>query len=156
MPYKDAVRPRSIFGKNRYAATGIFPYTQPTVVVTGTAVPTMSEVEGEAGGQTIILTLAQGKWVKAGTVFDAAREAIIDGLTSAQGEAAGWNAEVRDVEVVGAVVRTNDTVVTITLTNAGDYSITADETITVTVPAAAMEGQLQDVVASPTFVVEAT
>lgn len=157
MPYKDQVHPRKMYGlKNRFAVTGIFPYTQPTVVVTGTAVPSMTEVEGEAGGQTIILTLSQGKWAKAGTVFNAARQAIIDGLNSAQAEAAGWNAEVRDVEVVTAVVRTSDTVVTITLTNAGDYATTATETITVTVPAAAMEGQYQDVVATATFTVITT
>lgn len=156
MPYKDAVRPRSIFGKNRYAATGIFPYTQPTVVVTGTAVPSATEVEVEASGETVILTISQGKWAELGTDFDAAREAIIDGMTSAQSEAGGWNIKARDLEVVGAVVRTSDTVVTLTTTNVGAYAITADETITVTVPAAAMEGQLQDVVASPTFQVIAT
>lgn len=156
MPYKDQVRPLQTHGRVRYAATGIFPYTQPTVVPTGTAVATMTEVEAVAGGETIILTLSQGKWAKSGAVFDAARQAIIDGLDSAQSEAAGWNVEVRDNEVVGAVVRTSDTVVTITLTAAGSYAITATETITITVPAAAMEGQLQDVAATATFTVTAT
>ncbi len=161
MPYRDKVRPRPIFGDNRYAATGIFPYTQPTVVVSGTAVATMTEVEAVAGGETIILTLQQGKWAKAGAVFNAARQAIIDGLDSAQSEAAGWDAVIKAEEAVTAVVRTSDTVVTITLSDYdGDpntqYAITANETITVTVPAAAMEGQFQDVVGAPTFLVTAT
>jgi uncharacterized protein (DUF305 family) len=106
-----------------------------------------------AGGETIVLTLANDTWVAAGATFNAQRQAIIDGLDSAGAEATGWNAEVRDKEVVGAVVRTSDTVVTITLTAAAAYDITADETITATVPAAALVTSAIDVTASPTFTV---
>ena len=74
-----------------------------------------------------------------------------DGLDSDAAEAAGWNAEVRDKEVVGAVVRTSDTVVTVTLTAAASYAITADETITVTVPASALVTSAVEVTATPTF-----
>ena len=161
MAYKDHVRPLQTHGRNKFAATGIFPYTKPTVVVTGTAVAEMTEIEAVSGGETIILTISHGKWAKSGTVFNAARQAIIDGLDSAQSEAAGWDAVIKEEESVSAVVRTSDTVVTIILDDYdGDpntqYAITADETITVTVPAAAMEGQLQSVVAAPTFLVTAT
>jgi hypothetical protein len=47
------------------------------------------------------------------------------------------------------VVRTSDTVVTITLPAFGTYNITAGETITVTVPATAVTGDA--IVATPTF-----
>jgi hypothetical protein len=87
--------------------------------------------------------------------FAAQRQAIIDGLDSAQSEATGWNAEVRDKEVVGAVVRTSDTVVTITLTAAAAYDITADETITVTIPAAALVTSAGALEADETFLISA-
>ncbi len=148
MAYRDKVHPLRTHGRGRFAATGIFPYTKPRIAVSGTCTPAVLEAEVVAGGETIILTISNGRWAKTGAVFNAARQAIIDGLDSAQAEAAGWDAEVRDKEVVGAVVRTSDTVVTITLTAQAAFSITADETITPTVPAAAMEGQLEPIVAA--------
>jgi len=106
----------------------------------GTAVPVLSEPNVVTGSKTIIITLSGDTWVAAGATFDAQRQAIIDGLTSTQAEATGWNAEVRDNMAVGTVVRTSATVVTITLPATAGYQITAPETITVTVPAAALTG----------------
>ena len=126
-----------------------------TAAVTGTASSGLTEAQVVAGGETIIVTLIGDTWVAAGATFNAQRQAIIDGLDSAAAEAAGWNAEVRDKEVVGAVVRTSDTVVTITLTAAAAYDVTADETITVTVPASALVTSVADVTAAPTFDVTA-
>lgn len=122
-----------------------------SAVLTGTAVPSLTEAEVVAGGETIIITLTGDTWVASGATFDAQRQNIIDGLDSAQSELTGWNAEVRDKEVVGSVVRTSDTVVTITLTAAGSYDVTADETITMTVPATALVTSASAVVATPTF-----
>jgi hypothetical protein len=123
--------------------------------MTGTAITGgVTEAEIVAGGETIILTLSQGTWNENTTAFNAARQAMINGMDSAQAEAAGWDAEVKANEVVGAVVRTSDTVVTITLSAAAAYSVTADETITVTIPGALMEGQLESLSAG-TFVITA-
>jgi len=125
-----------------------------TGVVTGTAVAGgVLESEIVSGGETIIITLTNDTWLAAGGSFDGQRQNIIDGLDSAQSEAAGWNVEVRDKEVVGAVVRTSDTVVTVTLTAAAAYVITANETITVTIPATALVLNTVDIIATPTFVV---
>lgn len=104
------------------------------------------------GGQEIVITLTNETWVASGATFDAQRQAIIDGLDSAQSEATGWNAEVRDKEVVTAVVRTSDTVVTITLTASSAYAVTANEAITVTVPSTAVSGG-EAIVASPVLTV---
>lgn len=104
------------------------------------------------GGNTLIITLTDDTWVAAGATFDAQRQNIINGVTSAQSETTGWNNEVRDNEVVGSVVRTSDTVVTITWSASASYDITANETITVTVPATALTGA-QAVVATPTVTV---
>lgn len=120
-------------------------------VVTGTALTGgVLEAEIVAGGETIIITLANDTWVSSGATFNAQRQNIIDGLDSAQSETAGWNAEVRDKEAVTAVVRTSDTVVTITLSAAADYAVDSDETITVTVPGSALAGG-NPLIATPTF-----
>jgi len=151
--YKDLVHPIRMYGKGRSAHVGIHNYVKPSVAMTGTAIAGgVTEAEIVTGGETIILTLTNGVWEKNTTAFNAARQAMIDGMDSAQAEAAGWDAEVKANEVVGAVVRTSDAVVTITLTAAGSYVVTADETITVTIPAALMEGQLESLGAG-TFVV---
>jgi hypothetical protein len=122
------------------------------VALTGT-VTSATEADIVTGGKTIILTLTNDTWVaSAGSQFDNQRQNIIDGLTSAGAELLGWNNEVRDKEVVASVVRTSDTVVTITLTASPLYDITALETITVTVPHEALQTTSgTDVVATPTF-----
>lgn len=124
-------------------------------VVTGTASAGLTEAQIVAGGETIIITLTNDTWVASGATFNAQRQNIIDGLDSAQSEVTGWNAEVRDKEVVGAVVRTSDTVVTITLTAAAAYDVAANETITVTVPATALVTSASALTASPTIGVTA-
>ena len=131
--------------------------TLPTssAAITGTATSAITETDVVAGAKTIIITLAGDTWVAAGASFDAQRQNIINGLTSAQSEGTGWNAKVRDLEVVGAVVRTSDTVVTVTLSASAAYDITADETITVTVPASALVTGPGALVGSPTFAVSA-
>lgn len=155
MAYLDQVHPLRTHGKGRFAGVGIHAYTKPRAVLSGTAITGgVLEAEIVAGGQTIIITLSNGKWIPAGARFNAQRQAIINGMDSAQAEAAGWDAVIKAAEVVGAVVRTSDSVVTITLTAAAGYSITANETITVTVPAAAVEGQFEPVDAG-SFVITA-
>jgi len=81
------------------------------------------------------------------------RQDILNGLDSAQSEGYGWDIEVKAKEVVTAVVRTSNTVVTITLTAQPGYDITAREVITVTVPASALisGGPLTG---TPTFTVD--
>jgi hypothetical protein len=105
-----------------------------------------------AGGRTIILTLTNANWVAAGGVFDAQRQNIINGMVSAGAEAHGWDIEVVGTIPVTDVVRTGDTVVTITLSACPAYYITANETITVTVPATATDAGIA-IVAAPTFTI---
>jgi len=123
-----------------------------TTALTGT-VTTADEADIVTGGNTVILTLTNDRWAASGGTFDAIRQDIIDGLDSAQSETFGWNNEVRDKEVVGAVVRTSDTVVTVTLSASASYGITANETITATVPASALAIDTSPVVAAPTFAI---
>lgn len=154
--YQDQVHPARTHGRGHFAAQGgIEAYVPPSVTMTGTVISGgVTEAEIVTGGETIILTLQNGRFARNQAAFDAARQAMIDGMDSAQAEAAGWDAEVKANEVVGAIVRTSATVCTITLTAAGSYSVTADETITVIIPAALMEGQL-DTLSAGTFVITA-
>lgn len=124
----------------------------PTAALTGTATGSINEQDVRDGGDTIILTLTGDTYVASGATFDAQRQAIIDGLDSAQSETDGWNATVRDVMAVTSVVRTSDTVVTVTLPATPDYQITATETITATIPGSALTGA-SPITAAPTFTV---
>lgn len=125
-----------------------------SAAITGTAAGGLLESDVVTGGKTIIITLTNDTWVSAGATFNAIRQDIIDGLDSAQSETTGWNNEVRDKEVVSSVVRTSDTVVTVTLSAAAAYDISATETITITIPATAVNGG-SAIVATPTFDVSA-
>ena len=122
-----------------------------TAAITGTVAGAATEAQIRAGGLTLLITLTNDTWVAAGASFNAQRQNIINGLNSAQSEANGWNTRIRGAEVVSAVVRTSDTVVTITLSAAPSYDINSLETITVTVPSSALVTSLSAVVASPTF-----
>ena len=125
--------------------------TQITCALTGT-VTTALESDIVAGGKTIILTLTNATWVAAGATFDGQRQNIINNLKSAQFEASGWNNKIKPNIPVANVVRTSDTVVTITLQAQADYSITADETITSTIPMTATAATV-GMVASPAFTI---
>lgn len=124
-----------------------------TAALTGTVASSANETTIRVGGATIILTLTGDTWVASGATFNAQRQAIIDGIDSGQAEAGGWDAKVKARQSVIGVVRTSDTVVTITLDAQADYQITAQETITATIPAAALT-LAGAVVASPTFTID--
>jgi hypothetical protein len=124
-----------------------------SAAITGTlATGTKTQADVKAGGQTIIITLTSDTWVAAGATFDAVRDDIIAGLDAASSPATGWNTLVRDTLAVTTVVRTSATIVTITLPAFASYAITADEVITVTVPAAALTGAVE-LAATPTITI---
>lgn len=126
---------------------------EPLAAVTGTVTAAITEANVVAGGKTIIITITNDTWVTSGATFDAVRQDIIDGLVSAQSEGTGWNAVVTAGQGVSGVVRTSNTVVTITLDAFATYDITAQETITVNVPASALT-DTGALIATPTFTVD--
>lgn len=117
-----------------------FSTTLPTIAMTGTAISGgVLESQIVTGSETIILTLTNGTWAASGTVFNALRQSFIDGLVGNHSEAHSWNNDLKAVMAVTTVVRTSNTVVTITTPAAGTYSITStNEIVTVTVPATAV------------------
>ena len=143
-PQRYIIPKRNFFKRNSR-------FISATAALTGT-VTSANEADIVAGGKTIILTLTQDTWVASGATFNAERQAIINGLDSAQSELLGWDNVVKALQGVAGVVRTSDTVVTITLDAQITYSITANETITATIPASALTGNVA-VVATPTFTI---
>jgi hypothetical protein len=139
-------------GKGFYRGVGIMGVwvPPPSAVTGGSITPVSTETDIVNGGKVLTLTLFDATWVAAGAAFDAQRQAILDGITADTTSTNGWNNEVRDKESVTAVVRTSDTIVTITFSAAASYSIDTTETITATIPASAIV-EAQEVVATPTF-----
>lgn len=140
-------------GGGRAIVIAIEPGTSVSAAITGTAASGTTEAHIVSGGRTIIITLTGDTWVASGATFDAQRQAIIDGIDSGAAEATGWDAVVKAGLAVGDVVRTSDTIVTVTLPAFASFNITATETITVTVPSAALTLAGGALVASPTFTV---
>lgn len=117
-------------------ATKDFAVAYPTLAITGTAITGgVTEAQIATGGETLIYTLTNGTWAASGTVFNALRSAFLAILRAAASPANGFNVEVVAGMAVGDVVRTSDTVVTITLPAAAGYSVAADEIVTLGVPA---------------------
>ena len=125
----------------------------PSAAITGTATASINESDIVTGGKTVIITLKNATWIAAGAAsFDLQRDEIIAGMDSAQSELLGWDNVVKALQSLGGVVRTSDTVVTITLDAQATYNITATETITVTVPSTSITEAVA-IVATPTFTV---
>lgn len=125
----------------------------PSAAITGTITATVNETDIVAGGKTLIITLTNDEWIAAGAAsFDLQRDEIILGVDSAQSEATGWDLVPKALQSLAGVVRTSATVVTITWDAFATYNITAQETITVTIPSTAVTSATS-YVATPTFTI---
>ncbi len=78
---------------------------------------------------------------------------MIDAIDSSGVEGTGWDVVVKASLTFNEVVRTSDTVVTITLPAHAGYDITSSETVSLIVPNAAVVG-VSAILASPTFSIE--
>ncbi|MCL6639568.1 MAG: hypothetical protein K6T80_07835, partial [Firmicutes bacterium] len=94
-----------------------------------------------AGGKTVIITLAGGTWAADAASSATKRNALIDGF-AASSDLAAWNLVKAALKAnPGSVVRSSDTVMTITLPPVPAYEIIADQTVQLTIPKALL-GQL--------------
>jgi len=133
--------------------TGASEFAVVSAAVTGDLA--LTETDVRSGGKQTIITMTGDTWQAAGTPFDQIRQIVLNGVTSAQNEATGWNKEVRDKELITSVIRTSDQVVTITWTAAPDYDVTVNEVNTVIVPDEALVNSTSPVTATPTIGVTA-
>ena len=122
-----------------------------TATLTGTATASITESDIVTGGKTIILTLTGDTFITGTTSEDG----IAAGSDSAQAEANGWDAVVKaDLDNTNVVLSGGDTIATITLPAYATYDITAQETITWTIPAASLTTSSSPIVATPTFTID--
>ena len=136
----DTVAGRILVTEYTVGEVILYLHTRPSSVasaaLTGTAGNGVTVAELITGGQTLIITLTNAIFAR-GTVFNAARQAIIDGCIGDGDEEFGWNNYVREEIDVANVVRTSDTVVTITLDAAALTALASPEAVTITLPAVA-------------------
>ncbi len=123
--------------------------------LTGTITGSVGEGAVVAGSYTLIVTVTGDQWVTTLGADNAITTAFLAGITSAQSEATGWNAVVRDNLDYTMLTRDSATQCTLVLPAAPTYATTATETITVTVPATALLASSSQIVATPTFTVDA-
>ena len=115
--------------------------------------PAIDGADIVAGGKTLILTLYNDTWVASGATFDAQRQNIIDGITSNKSETNGWDAEIALTRIIAVanVVRTSDTIVTITFVLDTIYDVTERELISTVIPASALTTSAVTLNAKPDF-----
>jgi len=112
-----------------------------TAAVTGTIIGTSSSPASEAnivsGGNTMIYTLTNDTWVYDIATNSAKYNLLFDNLaltSGGTGEDSQWTAVITALKSAGSIVRTSDTVVTITLPSVSTYHITAAQIITPAIP----------------------
>jgi hypothetical protein len=128
-----------------------------TSLLTGTITASATEDDITAGGKTLIITITGDTWKAAGTGpigSTADTQALIDGFSAASSPTNGWNNQVRDNALTSEVVRTSATVATWTVAAQSGYDITAQETITGTIPIAALTTGAGTIVSTPTFTID--
>ncbi len=124
-----------------------------TVALSGTALDSIVAADIVAGGKTIIFTVAGDQWVATLGDDNQITTDFLAAIDSAQSEATGWDAEVRDNLAYTDLIRDNNTQCTLVLPASASYDITATETITATPPASSLLASSSPIVASPTFAV---
>lgn len=103
-----------------------------SLAITGTMMDnTATEAEVVAGGNTCILTLTGATWATDIATDPAKRRALTRALFAAGGEEWDWNTKVMPAVLASptAIVRTSNTVVTITFPAVAGYSIGSNDTI---------------------------
>lgn len=109
----------------------------PVITLSGTAIAGgVLEAEVVAGGETLIITLENDKWVPTIGADNAITTAFLAAITGSASGAGSFDDEVALVH--GNLVRTSDTILTLTLPASAGYSLAGDETITVPPTAASV------------------
>ena len=128
-----------------------------TSALTGTATATITETDITDGGKTIIVTLTGDTFKAAGTGpigSTADTQAFIDGFDAASSPTNGFNNEVRDKALTSEVVRTSSTIATWTISAQAGYDISAQETITGTIPTDVLVTGAGAITSTPTFTID--
>jgi len=126
----------------------------PVVNLSGTLTQSADQDGIVSGGYTLILTAAGTTWIPTIGADNSYTTGLLAGIVSAQSETYGWDNVVSAGLTYEHVTRTSDTVVTITLPAFANYAITANETLTATIPADNLENATEALVASNTVQID--
>ncbi len=123
--------------------------------------PTPNVAAIVAGGRTLLLTLNTGRLPPNSDTWHAdiggnnsRTDDLLAGIVSGGSETNGWNNEVTPLLTFAEVVRTSDSLVTITMPAVAAYSILIPEIISVTIPTTTLTGGNGPLLALPAIVIE--
>ena len=121
--------------------------------ISGTLLPSATAADIVAGGKTIVITLTNGTWASDVAANTTKRRALIDGFIANNNRNDKEWAKVKAALKAdpASVTRDSDSVVTIMLPPVPGYDITASQTVSLTIPKAALTGSSADVIATPSF-----
>ena len=109
-----------------------------TVSMSGTLTAAVDEAAVRSTqAYTLQFSLSGDAWQPSVGLDDGASLALIQGLTSAQSEAFGWNSMVQPMLSSSDLTRVDDTTVLLTVQQFAGYDISSPETLTLTVPPSA-------------------
>ena len=112
--------------------------TNNPIVLTGTAITGgMTEEMMVNGGETVIITLSGDTWALTLGDNNATTTAFLAAITGDDAGSNGFDAEVALVH--GNLVRTSNTIMTLTIPAGASYAVATDETITVAPPASSVD-----------------
>ncbi|PYG89524.1 Ig-like protein group 2 [Ruminiclostridium sufflavum DSM 19573] len=139
--------------KDVAVATKITVASNSTAVLSGTLISVpLPETDIVSGGRTLNITLSDGQWVTDIKTNETKRNALFSGLAASM-EATMWAKVVSALKTAGqsAIERTDNYTVSVTLPAVSGYNISADQYITLTIPASCMIGGIANLTLSDTI-----
>ncbi|WP_338826048.1 hypothetical protein MTBGP_02630 [Moorella thermoacetica] len=126
-----------------------------TATISGTLLSSATAADIVAGGKTIVITLTNATWASDVATNLTKRRALIDGFIANNNRNDKEWAKVKTALKAdpASVTRDSDSVVTIMLPPVPDYDIIAPQTVSLTIPKAALVGSSADVIATPSFTI---
>jgi hypothetical protein len=121
------------------------------ITLGGTVTGSLTENNMLRGGDNIQLTAVGATWLPAGSAFDNSRQSLLDGLTSSLTTVQGWNSRAKAQLSPANVVRSSNTVVTITLPAIDGYYILAPDNVTAVITGSILSDSGSNLIAAPTF-----
>lgn len=125
----------SALGKGYELATMALKVSAGSMLITGTVeAGGVLESEIVTGSETVIFTLTAETWVATIGDDNAITTAFLAALDGTASGAGSWDDEVSPLLAHGQLVRTSDTVLTLTLPATAGYAISGDETVSISIP----------------------
>lgn len=125
----------SAYGKGYELGTVDLKITAGSMLITGTVeAGGVLESEIVTGSETVIFTLTGETWVATLGDDNSITTAFLAALDGSASGAGSWDDEVSPLLAHGQLVRTSDTVMTLTLPATAGYAITGDETVSIFIP----------------------